>query len=96
MLAERFIVRTDQNGHLSGLPVFPPNQEVEVIVLRNEPAISSPSTQASQKLRGSATWVVDDTSPPYGTAELDEIEAEMEKEWRELYICKEMDDDAHS
>jgi hypothetical protein len=41
--------------------------------------------QISQKLRGFATWMGNDTSPVYEAAELDEIEAEMEKEWRELY-----------
>ncbi len=32
MLAERFIVRTDRDGRLTGLPVFPTNEEIEVIL----------------------------------------------------------------
>jgi hypothetical protein len=85
MLAERFIVRTDRDGRLSGLPFFPPNEEIEVILLRKETVKSPLPKQISQKLRGSATWRGNDTSPVYEAAELDEIEAEMEKEWRELY-----------
>ena len=82
MLAERFIVRTDRDGRLTGLPVFPPNEEIEVILLRKEMAQTS---HPAQKLRGSATWLGNDTSPVYGEAALDEIETEMEKEWQELY-----------
>lgn len=36
MLAEKFIVRTDREGRLTGLPAFAANEEVEVIVLRKE------------------------------------------------------------
>ena len=85
MLAERFIVRTDHDGRLTGLPVLPPNEEIEVILLRKEMAQTSQPFQPSQKLRGSATWLENDTSPVYDEATLDEIEAQMAKEWRELY-----------
>ncbi|MCX7111183.1 MAG: hypothetical protein NTX45_13860 [Proteobacteria bacterium] len=95
MLAERFVLRTDREGRLAGLPVFPPNEEVEIIVLRKEPALSSRPAQPSQKLRGSATWIGDTTAPVYDEAELDGIEAEMEQEWRELYISQKRDSDGH-
>ncbi len=36
MLAERFILRTDREGHLTGLPAFAANEEIEVIVLRKQ------------------------------------------------------------
>ncbi|CAG0975918.1 hypothetical protein ANRL3_01805 [Anaerolineae bacterium] len=42
MLAERFVTRTDREGRLTGLPVFPANEEVEVIVLRDIPNPSKP------------------------------------------------------
>jgi hypothetical protein len=37
MLAEKFLLHTDDQGHLIGLPTLPPNEEVEIIVLRKEP-----------------------------------------------------------
>lgn len=40
MLAEKFNVRTDQEGRLTGLPTFAANEEVEVIVLRKEPILA--------------------------------------------------------
>ena len=42
MYAERFVTRTDSNGCLTGLPVFPVDEEVEVIVLRKEKAPRPP------------------------------------------------------
>jgi len=47
MLAERYVLRTDVEGRLAGLPVFPPNEEVEVIVLRKERQTSRPRNQRS-------------------------------------------------
>ena len=96
MLAERFVLRTDREGRLTGLPVLPPNEEVEVIVLRKEPAPSSRPAQPSLKLRGSATWIGDPTAPVYDDVEWNGIEAEMEQEWRDLYVSREQDGDGHS
>lgn len=95
MLAERFVLRTDREGRLPGLPPLPPDEEVEVIVLRKEPTPSSRPAQPPPKLRGSATWIGDPMAPVYDEVELIEIEAEMEKEWRELYINRESDGDGH-
>lgn len=44
MLAERFILRTDQEGHLTGLPTFAANEELEVIVLRKDALSVVPPT----------------------------------------------------
>ena len=33
MLAEKLTLRTDSQGNITGLPVLPPNEEVEVILL---------------------------------------------------------------
>ena len=33
MKAERLLLDTDQKGNLKGLPIFPPNKQVEVIFL---------------------------------------------------------------
>lgn len=96
MFAERFILRTDREGRLTGLPPLPPNEEVEVIVLRQEPMPSSRPTQPSPKLRGSATWIGDPAAPVYDEMEWEGIEAEMDQEWRELYASGEADGNGHS
>jgi hypothetical protein len=44
MLAEKFILRADQEGRLTGLPALAANEEVEVIVLRQERRASSAQT----------------------------------------------------
>ncbi len=36
MFAEKFMVRTDSQGNITGLPILPPNEEIEVILLRKE------------------------------------------------------------
>lgn len=36
MLAEKLILRTDSQGNLTGLPVLPPDEEIEVILLLKE------------------------------------------------------------
>ena len=36
MCAEKLMLRTDNQGKLTGLPVLPPNEEIEVILLRKE------------------------------------------------------------
>jgi len=36
MFAEKLILRTDSQGKLTGLPVLPPDEEVEVILLLKE------------------------------------------------------------
>ena len=36
MFAEKLMLRTDSQGNITGLPVLPPNEEVEVILLRKE------------------------------------------------------------
>ena len=51
MLAERFIVRTDRDGRLTGLPVLPPNEEIEVILL---PSSVQSCLSASERLAISA------------------------------------------
>ena len=36
MFAEKLMLRTDNQGKLTDLPVLPPNEEIEVILLRKE------------------------------------------------------------
>lgn len=58
MLAERFVTRTDQQGRLLGLPTFPANEEVEVIVLRQEKP-AAPTQQALEQAYGEAAKEID-------------------------------------
>jgi hypothetical protein len=36
MFAEKLTLRTDSQGKLTGLPMLPPDEEIEVILLRKE------------------------------------------------------------
>ena len=74
MLAERYLLRTDREGRLAGLPVFPPNEEVEVIVLRKERQSSRPRNQPSPELawRG-AKLFGDDVAPAFTVEEWGEL-----------------------
>ena len=74
MLAERFILHTDSKGHLTDLPVFPPNEDVEVIVLHKEPKKPKPRNQPSSLLawRG-AKLFVDDIAPAFSIEEWGEL-----------------------
>jgi hypothetical protein len=36
MFAEKLMLRTDSQGNITGLPMLPPNEEIEVILLRKE------------------------------------------------------------
>lgn len=45
MFAERYITRTDRKGRLTGLPVFPSNEDIEVILLRQENPLLQPLRQ---------------------------------------------------
>ncbi len=38
MLAEKLYLTADQEGRLTGLPIVTPNENVEVVLLRPEPA----------------------------------------------------------
>jgi hypothetical protein len=57
MLAERFVTRTDQQGRLLGLPTFPANEEVEVIVLRQEKPAAPAQQALEQAYREAATEI---------------------------------------
>ena len=81
MLAERFILHTDSNGHLTDLPVFPPNEDVEVIVLRKEPKKPRPRNQPSPLLawRG-AKLLGDDIAPAFSIEEWGDLFQENNSE----------------
>jgi hypothetical protein len=74
MFAEKFVLRTDGQGRLVGLPTLAPNEEVEVIVLRKEPMPLRPRHQPSPKLayRG-AKLVGDDVEPAIAMEEWGEL-----------------------
>lgn len=74
MLAERFMLRTDREGRLAGLPPLPPNEEVEVIVLRKEPKEPRPRNLPSPLLawRG-AKLLGDDVAPAFSIEEWGEL-----------------------
>ncbi len=59
MLAERFILRADREGHLTGLPAFAANEEVEVIVLRKQQPTPMPSPQALEEAYREASAEID-------------------------------------
>ena len=66
MRAEKLILKTDHQGILHGLPVLPPNQEVEVILLMAELTHSQPPKrrQPSPRLAyKGATLYGDDMEP---------------------------------
>lgn len=41
MFAEKFILRADGEGRLTGLPIFAANEEIEILILRKEPPTMS-------------------------------------------------------
>lgn len=45
MVTERYVIRTDREGRLTGLPVLPANEEIEVILLRQENSVLQPLGQ---------------------------------------------------
>ncbi len=69
MHAERFILRTDSDGHLANLPTFPPNEEVEVIVLLKEPKKPKPRNQPSPLLAWQGAKLIGDDIAPAFSAE---------------------------
>lgn len=64
MLAEKFIVHTDSQGRLTGMPDLAPNEEVEVIVLRKGPRASCPKHKPSPKLAYQGAKLLGDDLAP--------------------------------
>ncbi|MGH8558291.1 MAG: hypothetical protein ACRESZ_12685 [Methylococcales bacterium] len=64
MLAEKFILHTDNQGRLTGLPNLAPNEEVEVIVLRKEPGAAFPRHKPSPKLAYQGAKLLGDDLAP--------------------------------
>jgi hypothetical protein len=64
MRAEKFILRTDDEGRLTGLPSLPPNEEVEVIVLHKRPAASFPRHKPSPTLAYQGAKLLGDDLAP--------------------------------
>ncbi len=89
MLAEKLYLVADQNGRLSGLPILSPYEKVEVVVLRPEPSTQPKRRQPSPVLRGSVVIDSDLLASSFSEQELDEMDAELEQEWRELYCVRE-------
>jgi hypothetical protein len=89
MLAEKLFLTADQDGRLSGLPILTPYEKVEVVVLRPEPGTHPRRRQPSPVLRGSVEINGDLSASVFSEQELDEMDAELEKEWRELYCAQE-------
>ena len=82
MLAERFHLRTDQDGNLVGLPRLKPNQCFEVILLKEEPVTVPPRRRRPlPNLIGSVEIKGDLTEPVFTEEEW----AEVETEWDEFY-----------
>ncbi len=89
MLAEKLYLTADREGRLTGLPILTPYEKVEVVVLRPEPGTRPKRSQPSPVLRGSVEIDGDLSASVLGEQELDEMDAELEKEWRELYCAQE-------
>lgn len=63
MLAERLYLTADQEGRLTGLPIVTPNENVEVVLLRPEPARTK-QRQPSPKLAWQGAKLLGDDLAP--------------------------------
>jgi hypothetical protein len=74
MLAEKFILHSDSQGRLTGLPKLAPHEEVEIILLRKERSASLPRHKPSPKLAyQGAKLLGDDIAPAIAIEEWGEI-----------------------
>jgi hypothetical protein len=60
MLADKFVLRTDREGRLVGLPTFPANEEVEVLVLRQEKPLPAPGQLELEQAYRDASAEIDE------------------------------------
>lgn len=75
MLAEKFVLHTDSQGRLTGLPTLAPNEEVEVILLRKERSAPLLHHKPSPKLAYQGAQLLGDDIAPAIAIE----------EWGDLY-----------
>jgi hypothetical protein len=74
MLTEKYALRTDNQGHLVGLPKLAPNEDVEIIVLRKGTEFPIPLHRPSPKLANQGAKLLgDDIAPAFAAEEWGEL-----------------------
>ena len=75
MQAEKWVLETNANGELNGLPLLPPNTKVEVILLFSPPAVAptKPKRRPPEQLAGQIQILGDIIEPAIPPEEWDTL-----------------------